>query len=61
MQQQLRRSAACQWLWGWMGGGAGGEGRRESGEGLWPWLWGGEAAHGQGPRRTQWRLALEDF
>lgn len=29
--------------------------------GLWPWLWGGEAAHGQGPRRTHWRLALEDF
>lgn len=37
------------WWWGKVGGG------------LWPWLWGGEAAHGQGPRRTQWRLALEDF
>lgn len=37
------------WWWG------------EAGGGLWPWLWGGEAAHGQGPRRTQWRLALEDF
>lgn len=38
------------WRWWWRGRG-----------GLWPWLWGGEAAHGQGPRRTQWRLALEDF
>lgn len=38
------------WWWWWRGRG-----------GLWPWLWGGEAAHGQGPRRTHWRLALEDF
>lgn len=33
------------------------EGRR----GLWLWLRGGEVALGQGPRRTHWRLALEDF
>lgn len=26
MQQQLQWSAACQWVLGWMGGGAGGEG-----------------------------------
>lgn len=58
MLQQLQWSAACQWLMGWMGGGTGGE----AGEGVCiHGSGGGEVAHGQGPRRTHWRLALEDF
>lgn len=61
-QQQPQRSAAASGFWvGWVMV-AGGEGWRVEGRrGLWLWLRGGEVAHGQGPRRTHWRLALEDF